>query len=401
MPYAIRTLDLEAPASLVVPENCSGIAIDVRRGPRPVGYLIDAAAGGSRLTVDYLHDWAKREIDKACLEQPVVSAMSDRPLPSVTIVICTKDHPDLVRRCLESIFRLAVPEGLKAPDVLVVDNASSTTQSRDVALSFPGVRYVFEKQVGLNFARNRALADAKGEILAFIDDDAVTDVNWLHGLQQAWTLEPNAGAFTGQTLPYSLETEAQIAVEKIGGFRKGFLPAVFRKELPSDPLYPCSTIFGNGCNMAFRVDVMRDLGGFDIALDMGAALPGGGDLDALYRIVRSGRELVYEPQMLVLHEHRRDMEGLRRQIRRSWGMGCMAFLTKIRDNDPGMRDKARQFIHWWIRSMARQLLDPRCPPTDMPRSFLLQQFVGALVGLTGTYGRCQRLAERIRAQSDG
>ncbi|UVC11648.1 glycosyltransferase [Rhizobium sp. TH2] len=401
MQYAIREFDFEAPISLTLPENCSGIAIDVRRGPRPVGFLMGPVAAGSTLTADQIQAWVKRDIETACLEQPVVSAQSGRSMPSTTIVICTKDHPDLLARCLTSISRLALPEGSEQPDVLVVDNASRTQETREVALSFPGVRYVLEKQIGLNFARNRALAEARGEILAFIDDDAVADVNWLNGLRQAWALEPAAGAFTGQTLPYALATEAQITVEKMGGFRKGFLPVVFREQHRSDPLYPCTTIFGNGCNMAFRVDVMRDLGGFDVALDMGAPLPGGGDLDALYSIVRSGHALVYEPQMLIRHEHRPDMEGLRRQIRRSWGTGCMAFLTKMRDTDPLMRNKARQFIYWWIRSMLRQLVDLRHEPADMPRPLLLQQFVGAIIGLTGTYGRCRRLADRIRNQASG
>src|SRR5260221_3686895 len=117
----------------------------------------------------------------------------------------------------------------------------------------------------------------------------------------------------------------------MGGLRKSYQPVIYGSYSTKDPLYPCTTIFGNGCNMAFRVEAMRSIGGFDEALDTGAALPGGGDLDALYRIVRHGYELVYDPQMLVWHQHRRDFAGLRRQIRRSWGAGCMAFLTKIRD----------------------------------------------------------------------
>ena len=394
--YEIYHIDLdEGISDLTVPEGSSGIAIEVNRGPRPVGFLLAPYPPGTAFSAPDIETWIRREVTEECLNQPVTSVSSNAPMPKVTVAVCTKDHPDLLKRCLTALTRMAIPPGANKPDILVVDNASKTSETRDVASSFGDVRYVLERKTGLNFARNRALREATGEILAFIDDDAVVDVTWLTGLSEAWAMEPAAGAFAGQTLPLKLETEAQIVVETMGGFRKGFLPIVFRKEHPADPLYPCSTAFGNGCNMAFKVDVMRKIGGFDIALDMGAALPGGGDLDALYSVVRNGYDLVYEPKMLVRHEHRRDMAGLRRQIRRSWGIGCMAFLTKIRDTDPEMNVKARHFIRWWMKDMMRELVHPMPKRRTMPKALLLQQFIGALIALTGTYDRCKTIAERI------
>lgn len=401
MRYLIERVDIARQAQdITIPSDCSGIALDVRRGQRPLGFLMADRQPGSTLRAADLTAWIEKEIALECLNQQETETIADGPMPQVTIVICTKDHPDLLNRCLTAIHALDLPEGVVLPEILVIDNASVTTQTRDVAARFPGTRYALEPKTGLNFARNRALQEAKGEILAFIDDDAVVDPAWMRGLYQAWAMSPSAGAYAGQTLPFALETEAQIVVERIGGFRKGFLPIVFGREHPSDPLYPCSTAFGNGCNMAFKVEVMRGLKGFDIGLDMGAALPGGGDLDALYQVVRHGHDLVYQPQMLVLHEHRRDMKGLRRQIRRSWGMGCMAFLTKIRDFDPEMRPKANTFIRWWIRAMLRELVSPRPKAPTMPKALLLQQFVGACIALTGTYDRAKLLAAKIAAQSE-
>jgi hypothetical protein len=152
--------------------------------------------------------------------------------------------------------------------------------------------------------------------------------------------------------------------------------------------------------MAFRVDVMRLIGGFDEALDMGAYLPGGGDLDALYRIIRAGCPLVYEPQMLARHQHRRDMEGLRRQIRRSWGAGCMAYLTKIRDRDSEMREKAKLFINWWMKNLLRRVILIHDTP-EQPWPLAVQEFVGAVTGLAGTYERSARRCAKIRQQVDG
>ncbi|SON53913.1 N-glycosyltransferase [Hartmannibacter diazotrophicus] len=400
--YSIHRVDLDAAVEPVAVEsNRKGVALEVFRGPRPVGFLMAAHPAGTVLSAEAISDWIRRDIPEEWSSQPISRQTNIGPMPTVTIVICTKDHPDLLKRCLEGIGRLVVAPEDPRPEILVIDNASSTDETRRVAEAFEGVRCVREEKKGLNFARNRALKEARGEILAFIDDDAVPDIHWLGGLRQAWSLQPEAGAFAGQTLPYCLDTEAQVLVESIGGFRKGFLPIVFGRQYAPQPLYPVATIFGNGCNMAFRVDVMRALGGFDTALDMGAALPGGGDLDALYRVARNGHDVVYEPQMLMRHEHRPDMAGLRRQVRKSWGMGCMAFLVKIRDDDPEMSDKARLFIHWWMRSMIAQLRPFSKAKLEMPWRLMLLQFIGAATALTGTYRRSQKLAAEIAAATGG
>jgi GT2 family glycosyltransferase len=398
--YEIVRWDLDAPPKAVdVPAGTAGVALDVRRGPRPVGFVMAAAQGGSVLPAEAVAKLIEAGVPAGDRLQPVAGPAPKGPAPSTTIVVCTKDHPDLLERCLTALAALERHPADPPFDLLVVDNAPSDDASRRVAERFAGVRYVREPLVGLNFARNRALAEAQGEILAFIDDDAVVDPAWASGLRQAWAHKPDAGAYTGQTLPLELETEAQVVIERMGGFRKGFQPAVYGETSETDWLYPCTTVFGNGCNMAFRVSVMRALGGFDEALDMGRPLPGGGDLDALHRVVRAGHGLVYEPQMLVWHQHRRGYAALRRQIRRSWGAGCMAYLTKIRDQDPGLKVKAQHMIRWWIKDLALRVGGLR-PVGDQPWDLVVQELVGALTGLTGTYERARRRARAIRQAAE-
>jgi glycosyltransferase involved in cell wall biosynthesis len=399
--HDIVTVDVDRPLdAIILGDNSFGVAVDVRRGRRPVGFLLKSCAPRSRITATELEEWIEREVPRSDREQPVSVDGAIGTIPHLTISVCTKDHPELLDRCLTSIEELRIEPCIPILDLLVVDNASQDDRTYRVALSHKGVRYVREDRVGLNFARNRALAEAQGVILAFIDDDAVVDPEWGSGLWQAWSRSRRAGAFAGQTLPLELETRAQVLVERMGGFRKGFQPVVYGLTNADDPLYPCTTKFGNGCNMAFSVEAMRSLGGFDEALDTGAPLPGGGDLDALYRIVRHGYELVYDPQMLVWHQHRRDFAGLRRQIRRSWGAGCMAFLTKIRDYDPEVRDRAKIFIHWWVWDLSRRLM-PGHDRSSQPWSLVFHEFVGALIGLTGIYERSKRRSARIRSAVDG
>ena len=291
-------------------------------------------------------------------------------------------------------------------EILVVDNAPSDDRTRDLVSQRPEVSYVREPRPGLNFARNRALREARGEILAFLDDDVVVDRGWLEGLCDAWNTNRDAGAFTGQVLPMELETEAQVVFEKRGGFRRGFERVRYGPVSPGDPLYPGGAgNFGAGANMAFTTDILRALGGFDEALDTGADVPGGGDLDVFYRTIRAGHALVYEPRCLVFHQHRRDMAALRRQYERSWGLGFMCYLTKCLKTDPERRINLLRLTLWWFTNhlggLIAHLANRARHREHVPPSLLAGELWGGVVGLLGGYGRSQRRVERLRRQALG
>jgi len=294
-----------------------------------------------------------------------------------------------------------MPEGGGHLEILLVDNAPSDDSTRDLAGQWPEVRYVREPRPGLNFARNRALREARGEILAFLDDDVIADRHWLAGLADAWAANRDAAAFTGLVLPMELETEAQILFEQRGGFRRGFDRIRYGPILPGNSLYPGGAgSFGAGANMAFRTAVLRQMGGFDEALDTGAPVPGGGDLDAFYRIIRAGHVLVYEPRFLVFHQHRREMADLRSQYRRSWGFGFMCYLTKCFKSDPERRIPLMRLITWWFDDrfalLLRNFKKSVRGADHLPLFTLLGELWGGVIGLLGGYVRSQRRVEKIR-----
>ena len=168
-----------------------------------------------------------------------------------------------------------------------------------------------------------------------MDDDVSADAGWLDGLLDAAVAYADAGCITGLVLPLELETDAQILFEKGGGFRKGFQRAVYRPFSEGKPFYPCFPgLFGTGANMAVRRNVVRELGGFDDALDTGAPLPGGGDLDMFYQTIRAGYTLVYEPSALVFHRHRRKMKELRLQY---WSWVSVSCLLRQNPIAPTLR----------------------------------------------------------------
>ena len=408
MRYPLVDIEVTRPISdLWLSAQETGVAILVRRKGVPIAFWLQEVNGVQHIPAEELARRIGSEVGEKIVGETIREEMtlprSAVCLPSLTIAICTKDRPEGVQRLLQSLREqmAALPMGSSGYEILIVDNAPSDERTRELAEQHPEVRYLREPRPGLNFARNRALREASGEVLAFLDDDVIVDKYWSIGLAEAWTENRDAAAFTGQVLPMELETEAQVIFEMRGGFRRGFDRVRYGPVLPGNPLYPGGAgIFGAGANMAFRAEVLKQLGGFDEALDTGPAVPGGGDLDIFYRVIRAGHPLVYEPRFLVFHQHRRDMKSLFVQYRRSWGLGFMCYVSKCLKNDPERRVNLIRLILWWFvnllfyfqRHLRRKLQGRR----HFPPSLFLGELWGGAIGLLGGYSRSRRRVEEIR-----
>jgi len=401
MPYRIMSFDvLEAPKSITLAPHEDGIAVVYRRKSVPVGFVMKRIDEAGPIDVSgYIDQRIQERIVAAAAREELTLRRADCSALSITVAICTRDRPELVARCLRSLVEKQSPPTPGFFEIILIDNAPATTLTRRmVDTEFPAVRYVFEPKPGLNFARNAALRAARGDLVAFVDDDVVVDAGWLHALMEAWADDPGAGLFTGQVLPLELETPAQILFEQRGGFRRGFARVHFGSSREGDPLYPCrAEILGTGANMALRRSAAVAIGGFDEALDMGGPLPGGGDLDMFYRMIRSGHGAVYEPGFLAFHQHRRDLRALRRQYRDSWGKAYMAFVVKSWCRDPAMR---RKWTHTAVRWFCQQLVHVlKCLAGrgSRPIGMVLAEAYGGLLGLMGSYGKARRRAAEISA----
>jgi GT2 family glycosyltransferase len=237
--------------------------------------------------------------------------------------------------------------------------------------------------------------------VAYLDDDVVVDRGWLAGLVAAYQSDPQAGFITGQVLPLELTSEAQLLFERRGGFRRGFRRVHYGQTRSGDAFYPCGAgIFGTGANMAINRAAALAIGGFDEALDTGRALPGGGDLDMFYRLVRAGYRATYDPCFLVRHQHRRDLQGLRRQYRDSWGRAYMAFAVKSLRTDPAMRGTWLRHIGWWFSKQLAHLVRRLTMGHPRPVGLVLAEAWGGVTGLLGAYDRSRARTARIRAEFD-
>ena len=406
--YPLFDIEVTGPmVDLPLSPGDAGAAVLIRRKGIPIGFWMQAASSNGCVSAGELAQrigaHAGEKIVAEAIREETSPSSIPLALPLVTVAICTKDRPEGLERLLRSLSdqTSALPTGSAGLDILLVDNAPSDERTRELAARLSGIRYVREPRPGLNFARNRALREARGEIVAFLDDDVIVDAHWSTGLANAWAENQDAAAFTGQVLPMELETKAQAVFEYRGGFRRGFDRVRYGPVLPGNRLYPGGAgIFGAGANMAFRTDVVQRLGGFDEALDTGAALPGGGDLDMFYRIIRAGHALIYEPRFLVFHQHRREMKALRFQYRRSWGFGFMCYVSKCIRTDRHRRVNLTRLILWWfvndLKDLLRHLEKSVRGERHVPPSLIVGELYGGLAGLFGGYARSHRRVEQIR-----
>jgi len=214
----------------------------------------------------------------------------------VSVIVCTYNRAGSMGRVLDSFRRLVVPEGTRW-ELLLVDN-NSKDQTKDVIDAFvarSGVpaRYLFEEKQGLSHARNRGILAARGEIIAFTDDDVSVDPKWLANIIRGFE-QTDASCVGGKILPVwekrpprwlQGELRAILALLDLGNER-------IRLNAP--------TIWG--ANMIVRSSMFGKYGLFDPTLgNSGGKLYGGEETQFLSRLLEGGERVYYIPEILVHH----------------------------------------------------------------------------------------------------
>lgn len=316
-------------------------------------------------------------------------------LPTISVVVCSRDRSEDLALCLESLRKLET----KPFEILVIDNAPKTSVTRElVERSYPEVRYIHEPRPGLDWARNRAIHEARGEIIAYTDDDVIVDPLWTRALAGLFAADENVMAVTGLVAPYELETESQRQFEEYGGFARGYTRKWHRVDSGETRnmarRHAGTGQLGTGANMAYRRSVFAEIGLFDPAMDVGTVTNGGGDLDMFFRVLRHGHTLVYEPAAIVWHRHRGTYEELRKQIANN-GIGFYAYLVRNAMAWPDQRRGLLKFGVWWFYYWSiRRLLKSWYKPPMIPRDLIIVELRGVFAGLF-RYQKAIKNARRI------
>lgn len=219
----------------------------------------------------------------------------------ITICICTYNRSDYLFKALDGLVELLCPEGIEW-EVLVIDN-NSNDSTKKVAEEFRAklpIRYIFEKQQGLSYARNRAIKECKGDVLFYLDDDAVAQPDWLTSMFRAILNFPEAGFFGGRSLPkwdkgkptWLREPGMPLIAGVIGYYDHG---EHTRMYIENEPL-PV------GLNFGLRRNLFEDLEPFRSDLGVVGSVPGRGEeIEYLERAVAKSYKGVYVGDALCYH----------------------------------------------------------------------------------------------------
>lgn len=307
----IERADLRAPALVVdidieVPSESNFVDTSsyrtawclIRRSGVPVAIRFLDIDGDTSLQLADVRQHFASESLPAPVERSVLRDLS------LTVAICTRDRPNSLRRALESLGKQS-DTGFA---VVVIDNSANG----DVAKNFENangldIRCCHEPVPGLSRARNRALAEVKSDLIAYLDDDEVADPDWIAWLKRGFASHYKPDVVVGKVLPADLESGPEVDWERYGGHNKGrgMEPELLRAGTPSvvDPLYP-RPMFGSGGNMAFRTAALRAIGGFDNRLGAGTLTRGGEETKALSMVLDAGFSILHWPPAIAWHYHR-------------------------------------------------------------------------------------------------
>jgi GT2 family glycosyltransferase len=205
---------------------------------------------------------------------------------TASVVIITRNRPDMLRRCLEHLA------GQGADEILVVD-ASDGSETLALLMDHPGVWYLdFRGQRNkMPASRNVGIASARGDIVAFLDDDSLARPGWLAAIRGAFT--EGVGCVGGRAVD---ENEPTLPDATCVG---RLLPDGTRIDnFNADPGRILEVDRVRGCNMAFRRDVLVALGGFDRQYT-GSNVNEAGDM--CLRVKAAGHKVLYEPAAVVDH----------------------------------------------------------------------------------------------------
>lgn len=382
-PVKVVSVDIAqplAPIDLMRPGDVSyrGLFCLVRSDARPLAILEMDHAGPVVQPEELLEAIRSLHVLPQAVEPP------QPQLEKVAVVIATRDRAESLDRCLSSLFAQS-----RVPDeIVVVDNAPASTATADLLVAhYRGrVRYVLEPTPGLGRAHNAGLRHVSADIVLFTDDDVEIDPHWVAAMAAPMEEDRAVGCVTGLILPAELETRAQIWTERHGGFGKGLQRRVYdlQGNRPKGALFPFTAgQFGSGANMGFRASLLRRVGGFDSALGAGTLARGGDDLAAFFSIVSGGFRLVYQPQGIVWHYHRRSDEGMRRQAY-NYGMGLGAYLTSLVVSQPSRIFRLAAIFPAGVLHMAGPTSEKTMRlPADYPRGLIWMERLGILAGVPG------------------
>lgn len=208
-------------------------------------------------------------------------------LPAVSVVVAVYNAEGCVEQTIRSLLALAYPGDRM--ELIVVDNASTDGTARILAQFAGQIRVLKEPKPGRSYARNRGIAAASYDVVAFTDADCIAEPDWLRHLV-APLAAPRAGICGGKIVAMRPRTPIQ-----------EFGESLWCQDQAINVFKPPYAITAN---WASPKKVLLEAGGFDVAFERGE------DVDLAYRVLQAGYSIVYSGNAVIRHRNPRSVRGL-------------------------------------------------------------------------------------------
>lgn len=248
----------------------------------------------------------------------------------ISVAICTYNNAARLAVALQSLSEMVYPPGLEY-EILVIDN-NSRDETKQIVESYahiwgPRLRYIFESNQGLSHARNRAMREAAGDVVSYIDDDIKADPQWLSAIDAAFRKYATAAVVGGRSYLVFPSNPPAWFSERCEMF-------LSRLDYGDQPIVNIDRdLFG--VNFSVRKEWLHRVGGFDTSLGRcGRSLMSGEESDLLKRIRARGGIAVYEPAAVVGHIVPPERMKLRWFLRRFFFAGRDGVTLAVKDGLP-------------------------------------------------------------------
>ena len=246
-----------------------------------------------------VYDWAFGLTDKGRLPKPALKTVSsafknipektDKDWPLISVVICTHNGSKTIDACLKQLLNI----NYSNYEVIIVDDGS-TDNTNKIAARYP-FRLISTENLGLSNARNTGGNASNGEIIAYIDDDAIPDKDWLLYLAKSYRSTEFAAIGGPNIAPMNSSFIADCVDHAPGSPTHVLVSDIEAEHIP-------------GCNLSVRKDVFVKIGGFDPRF-----LVAGDDVDFCWRIEEEGWKIGFNAAAMVWHHRRNSIKGYWKQ----------------------------------------------------------------------------------------
>jgi glycosyltransferase involved in cell wall biosynthesis len=217
----------------------------------------------------------------------------------LSIVICSYNRASYISDALDSLYKQS--SGLNSFEAIIVDN-NSTDNTAEVFKNWRASHangsftYLTEPNQGASFARNTGAAQAKGQWLCFMDDDAIANSDYVENIFKHIETKPDAIGFGGRIIPKYIPSEPKWMSYYVSSLVGNFDYA------------PTACAFENGkypleSNMIVKKNIYDSIGGFNTELPgvVGTLRIGGEGKELFYKILALGHSIYYDPSICVQH----------------------------------------------------------------------------------------------------